>query len=96
MARWTKDGWDLLEGIAFNAYVFTGFRASALRVMEDSARVCSIVESNPGIGKNIQNIFSEDRFWHPFHEGKVLIWKLDEEGVLFVGAFYALPPEVYV
>jgi len=94
MARWTKDGWELLEGIAFNAYIFTGFKASALKVMEDAARVCRIVMANPKIGKNVKNIFGEDRFWHPFHEGKILIWKLDDEGVIFVGAYYSLPSDL--
>lgn len=91
VARWTKDGWELLEGIAFNAYAFTGFKASALRVIEDAKRIGNLVEANPGIGKNIKNIFGEDRYWHPFHDGKVLIWKLDDDGVLFIGAFYSLP-----
>lgn len=91
MARWTEDGWELLEGIALNAYAFTGHKTSASNVMSDARRVCKIVEANPGIGKQIKNIFNEDRYWHPFHDGKVLIWKLDDEGVLFVGAFYSLP-----
>lgn len=96
MARWTKDGWELLEGIAFNAYSFTGFKMSALKVIEDANRVCSIAEANPGIGKNIKNIFGEDRFWHPFHDGKVLIWMLDDEGVLFLGAYYSLPDHLVI
>ncbi len=96
MARWTKDGWELLEGIAFNAYAFTGFKASALRVMTDANRITNLVVANPGIGKNIKNMFGEDRYWHPFHDGKVLIWKLDDEGVLFVGAFYSLPGELFL
>ena len=96
MARWTKDGWELLEGIAFNAYAFTGFKMSALKVIEDANRVCSIAEANPGIGKNIKNIIGEDRFWHPFHDGKVLIWKLDDEGVLFLGAYYSLPDHLVI
>jgi hypothetical protein len=59
-------------------------------------RICNLVEANPGIGKNTKNIFSEDRYWHPFHNGKVLIWKLDDDGVLFVGAFYSLPTELFL
>lgn len=36
--------------------------------------------------------FNEDRYWHPFHEGKVLIWKITTEGeVIFIGAYYSLP-----
>jgi hypothetical protein len=96
MARWTKDGWELLEGIALNAYAFTGFKASALKVMEDATRVCGIVEANPGIGKMVKNVFGEDRFWHPFHDGKVLIWKLDDDGVMFVGAYYSIPYDLVV
>lgn len=91
MARWTEDGWQLLEGIALNTSVFTGFPISGRKVIEDAHRVCKIIELNPGIGKNINNIFDEDRYWHPFHEGKVLIWKLDDEGPLFIGAYYSLP-----
>lgn len=94
MAKWTKEGWELLETIALNAYLFTGFRASALNVMEDAQRVCKIIESNPGIGKKIKNIFGEDRYWHPFHDGKILIWKLDKNEVLILGAYYSLPDEL--
>ncbi|MFA6236062.1 MAG: hypothetical protein WC635_01940 [Bacteriovorax sp.] len=91
MARWTEDGWQLLEGIALNTSVFTGFPSSGRKVIEDALRVCKLIELNPGIGKNIKNVFDEDRYWHPFHEGKVLFWKLDEEKPLFIGAYYSLP-----
>ncbi len=93
MAKWTKEGWELLETIALNAYLFTGFRASALKVMEDAQSVCKIIEANPGIGKKIKNIFGEDRYWHPFHDGKIILWKLDGKEIIFVGAFYSLPNE---
>jgi hypothetical protein len=95
VARWTEDGWQLLEGIALNTAVFTGFPSSGKKVIEDALRVCSLVELNPGIGKNIKNIFEEDRYWHPFHEGKVLIWKLDDEGPYFIGAYYSLPEIIF-
>lgn len=91
MARWTEDGWQLLEGIALNTSVFTGFPSSGKKVIEDALRVCKLIELNTGIGKSIKNIFEEDRYWHPFHEGKVLIWKLDDEEPLFIGAYYSLP-----
>jgi hypothetical protein len=94
VARWTKEGWELLESIAINAYAFTGFRSSALRVMEEAKFVCELVETSPGIGKKMKNIFDEDRFWHTFHDGKILIWRMDEDGVLFVGAFYSLPEQL--
>ncbi len=96
MAKWTEDGWELLESIALNAYVFTGFKASASKVMEDAIRVCNIIEANPRIGNHIKNIFEEERFWHPFHGGKILIWKEGPEGIIFVGAFYFLPLELFV
>jgi len=96
VARWTEDGWQLLEGIALNASVFTGFPSSGKKVIEDALRVCKLIEQNTGIGKNIKNIFDEDRYWHPFHEGKVLIWKLDDEGPLFIGAYYSLPEIIMV
>jgi hypothetical protein len=57
VARWTKIGWQQLETIALNAYVFTGFRASATNVVKDAQRICKLFESNPGIGKEIKNIF---------------------------------------
>lgn len=91
MARWTEDGWELLEGIALNAAAFTGFESSGRKVIEDALRVCEIIENNPGIGVLIKNIFDEDRYWHPFHEGKVLIWKKDQIGPVFIGAYYSLP-----
>ncbi|MBI2605345.1 MAG: hypothetical protein HYW49_04620 [Deltaproteobacteria bacterium] len=92
MARWTEDGWELLETIALNAALFTGFESSAHKVMEDALRACTLIESNPGIGKKILNIYNEKRYWHPFHEGKVLVWKLDSNGnPVFTGAFYSLP-----
>ena len=96
MAKWTQEGRELLETIALNAYLFTGFRASALNVMEDAQRVFKIIEANPGIGKKIKNIFGEDRYWHPFHDGKILIWKMDDQGIIFVGAYYSLPLDVQV
>ena len=96
MARWTRDGWELLEGIALNAYAFTGHKTSAFNLINEAKRICNLVEANPGIGKNTKNIFNEDRYWHPFHNGKVLIWKLDDDGVLFVGAFYSLPTELFL
>ena len=46
-------------------------------------------------GKNVKNIFDEDRFWHPFHEGKVLIWKIEENELIFIGAYYSLPEIIY-
>lgn len=92
MARWTEEGWELLESIALNAFVFTGFKLSAVRVIEDAKRVVDLVEANPGLGKRVRNIFNEDRYWHPFHEGKVLIWKITPDGeVIFIGAYYSLP-----
>lgn len=96
MARWTEDGWQLLEGLALNASVFTGFSSSGQIVIEEALRVCKLVELNPGVGKVIKNIFDEDRFWHPFHDGKVLIWKLNERGPIFIGAFYSLPKDLFV
>jgi hypothetical protein len=72
MARWTKDGWELLEGIAFNAYAFTGFKMSALKVIDDAKRVCSIAEANPGIGKNIKNILVKTASGIHFMKAKFL------------------------
>lgn len=95
MARWTKEGWELLEGIALNAYAFTGFRLSAYKVLEEAKRISSLVDSNPRLGNKITNIFGEERYWHPFHEGKVLIWKIEENGeAIFVGAYYSLPDQI--
>ena len=91
MARWTEEGWELLEGIALNAAVYTGFPESGRKVIDDALRVCALAEQHPGIGKKIKNIYNEDRFWHPFHDGKVLIWKVDAKGLMFVGAFYFIP-----
>ena len=96
MARWTKDGWSQLEGIALNAFAFTGFKNSALIVIEDAIRISHLINSNPRIGKKIKNIFNEDRYWHPFHDGKVLIWRIDEEGVVFIAAYYSLPENLIV
>lgn len=96
MARWTQEGWESLETIAFNAYQFTGFRASALNVMRDAKRVCDLIQGHPGIGKSIKNIYNEDRYWHPFSEGKVLVWKSQDQEIIFVAAYYALPEELHV
>lgn len=96
MARWTEDGWQLLEGIALNASVFTGFPSSGNKVIEDALRVCKLIELNTGIGINIKNIFDEDRYWHPFHDGKILIWKADNKGPLFIGAYYSLPEDLLI
>ena len=96
MASWTEEGWELLEGLALNAAVFTGFNQSAFRLIDDALRVCDIAEKNPGIGKKIKNIYDEDRFWHPFHDGKILIWKVDSIGLKFTGAFYSLPDVLVV
>lgn len=57
MARWTEEGWELLESIALNAFVFTGFKLSAVRVIEDAKRVVDLVEANPGLGKRVRNVF---------------------------------------
>ncbi len=95
MAKWTEGGWELLEGLALNASAFTGFSVSGKNVIEDALRICKIIELNPGIGKNVKNIFDEDRFWHPFHEGKVLIWKIEENELIFIGAYYSLPEIIY-
>lgn len=96
MEKWTEDGWELLENIAINAYLFTGFESSARNVIEDARRVCKIVLKNPNLGKIIINIFGEERFWHPFHDGKVIIWKAENGIITFVGAFYSLPEEVLI
>ena len=95
MARWTKEGWELLEGIALNAYAFTGFKLSAFKVLEDAKRISALVDSSPRMGNKIRNIFGEERFWHPFHDGKILIWKTEDSGeVIFVGAYYSLPDDI--
>lgn len=96
MVRWSKIGWEQLETIAFNAYSYTGFKSSAINVMNDARRVGELIDNNPRIGQRVHNIFGEPRFWYTFHNGKVLVWKADGIGPYFVGAFYHLPELLYV
>lgn len=91
MARWTKEGWANLEHIADSAVAYTGFPASGIKVMQEAQKVCKLVESSNGPWKQVDNIFNQTRYWHSFHNGKVLVWKTDEVGPIFVGAFYSMP-----
>ena len=91
MARWTKEGWASLEHIAENAVAYTGFPLSGIKIIQEAQEICELIESSNGPWKKIQNIFGETRFWHPFHSGKVIVWKADHKGAIFVGVFYSLP-----
>lgn len=91
MARWTKEGWANLEHIADSAVSYTGFPTSGIKVIQEAQKVCTLVESSKGPWKRIDNIFNQIRYWHPFDNGKVLVWKTDEAGPIFVGVFYSMP-----
>lgn len=96
MARWTKEGWALLNALADNAVAYTGYPSSGKSLMKDADDMCNQILHSKALWKKISNIHHEDRYWHPFHKGKVLIWKTDALGPIFIGAFYSLPSPLMI
>jgi hypothetical protein len=93
---WTKSGWKLLKVVAFNAAEKSGFESTVMKVIEDALELTKRVSLHPFSGVKIQNIYKEDRYYSTFNRGKVAVWRVDENEIVFVGAFSSLPLELLV
>jgi hypothetical protein len=93
---WTKSGWQLLKVIAFNAAEKSGFESTVMKVIEDALDLTKRTSINPFSGVKIQNVYGEDRYYSTFNRGKVAIWRVDEDEVVFVGAYSSLPSDIVV
>ena len=49
MAKWTEEGLQLLETIALNAALRTGFPSSTHNVFEEARRITNTADANPRI-----------------------------------------------
>jgi len=94
-ARWTKSGWESLLVIADNAVAFTGHPESGLKIIAETERIWNLIQPTNALWKPINNIFEQERFWHTFSDGKIIYWKKDQNGPIFVGVSYSLQDPLF-
>jgi hypothetical protein len=88
---WTENGWELLKIVAKNAALKSGFPSTVVKVVKDALELTLRISKFPHSGKHIKNVYGEDRYWSVFNEGKVAIWKIENDAPVFVGAYSSLP-----
>ena len=94
--RWTQTGWDNFQIMMDNLVAYTGNPSTGLGVYADAQKVWNQLNSSQAIWKKEINFSGQDRFWHTFNNGKVIYWKVDANGPIFVGAFWSKPAPLFV
>lgn len=93
---WTQDGWHLLKVVAFNAAIKSGFESTAEKVIQDAIALTQRIIQFPHSGNKVTNVYGESRYWSTFNAGKIAIWKVDNDSVLFIAAHSSLPDLILV
>lgn len=88
---WKDDGLQLLDSIAANAMRSSGSRETASKVMNEAIKVTKKISTFPNCGTKFTNQAGDDRYYTTFWNGCVVVWLIDNDGPLILGAWRSLP-----